>query len=397
MKKLVSILIAFALLLATCALAGAPDVVRPSRKWLGECSADVINGLITLSTDADYLNAIGIPEILLNELSPAPAYEAEPAAVIYAPSDEAALGALTSLAGTDDLPEGLVQNAGSFFPTMLLGTLYQHCTTEQLALAGAIYITDYRHCQTEMPYAAAFFMPADNAEGSAILLQSIPGDGILTLKTCWMPADIVKRLIDKESTISTSVTAMNAEILRPGDISPDFEPDMSVPETIPAADEAWITATALETAGRMASKAADPEYMRLYTADDEILAICTELGALDIENAVVSSIEYIDQAQLSQIMEALTFDPESDAALVLERFQTYAMPGLVMRSQLNAFGAKMVAAGSVCTVGSILPARSEFIGCMVMLDCGGGFDVSVSIGFTENNIAVINCIPIPAE
>ena len=103
-----------------------------------------------LSSDADFIAAINLPDDLNRDI--APAYEAEPSLVMYAPCD---------------IP-------------ILEGLLHQHCTADQPALAGSVTLNQYSFQrpvdlsailgQTPICPSIAFFVPASGAEGNPIMI-----------------------------------------------------------------------------------------------------------------------------------------------------------------------------------------------------------------------------------
>ena len=61
------------------------EPARPSRAWLGSISAGLIGAFAALSTDADFIAAINLPDEVKALISPAAEYEAEPSLVMYTP------------------------------------------------------------------------------------------------------------------------------------------------------------------------------------------------------------------------------------------------------------------------------------------------------------------------
>lgn len=128
------------------------EPARPSRAWLGSVSAGLIGDFAVLSSDADFIAAINLPDEVKALISSAAAYEAEPSLVMYAPCD---------------IP-------------ILEGLLHQHCTDGQLALAGSITLNQYSFQslvglsailgQTPICPSIAFFVPASGAEGNPIMI-----------------------------------------------------------------------------------------------------------------------------------------------------------------------------------------------------------------------------------
>ena len=128
------------------------EPARPSRAWLGSISAGLIGAFAVLSSDADFIAAINLPDEVKALISPAAAYEAEPSLVMYTPCD---------------IP-------------ILEGLLHQHCTADQLALAVSVTLNQYSFQrpvdlsailgQTPICPSIAFFVPASGAEGNPIMI-----------------------------------------------------------------------------------------------------------------------------------------------------------------------------------------------------------------------------------
>lgn len=391
MKKLIALMIAL-LIFAACAAAEAlpaSEPARPSRAWLGSVSAGLVDDLNVLSSDSDFIAALGLPDELAALISPVEAYETEPSLILYAPADTAA--ALSSLAGSAKLPAFAGENSDQLCLRMLNGMLYQYCSSEQLAMSSSIMLTQYCF-QAPITPAVAFFIPADGAQGDPVMIQYSGRSGLVSISACYMPLFVYYELQNPASDLSAALAAADVDILRGGDISPEFPESAAISANIPVADETWLAQTAFEVARSMLDQCADPAYVRLFTADEVLIDICAAIGSVGLGSAQVGSITYYAASDL-----AYEFAYPSANQPLIEKYYAPKLGAFSTQMKLNSYGVYMVAAGSICAAGDVRAASGDFTSCVVILNTGCEYDVAVSFGMVAENIVAISAQPIPAE
>lgn len=394
MKRIFSVFLAFMLL---CGLAFAESEIsqyqKPSRAWLSEVSCDITDAIAALSCDSGYVASIGLPDSVLAYLSPTQDYEAEPIAVLYCPDGYDAAQAILALAGSDSLPDFVADDSSRLFTTFLRSAFYQYCTTEQLALSNSIMLTDYIHCRTPVAPAVALYMPADSEAQNCIMAEYTWKDGILSISACFMPKTVAVDIISPAASVGPILDMLGVEILTSAE--PDigeFAADMTAPADLPDATEEWLADAAIGVAEKMIAQLQYPEYARLFTADEELLDICGTIGAIDLSSAVVRGIEYYDLPYFTNMF-GLSLAQENKP--LYEKYCAVNIPSFILQSKINTFGVHMVAAASVCRVSEVLPANADFTACIVILDCGGQFDIGVAAGIDPNGFAILSAMPLP--
>lgn len=392
MKKLIAIILAL-LIFAASAAAETPPAsghARPSRAWLGSVSTGLVADLNALSASGDMSAVLQVPDSVATLIAPAAAYEAEPSLVLYAPADVTAMFSL--LSGGATLSASASENADQLCLKMLAGMLCQYCSSEQLALSGAVTLSQYCFHAPIRP-TIALFAPAGGEQGNPIMIQYSSGNGIVSMGACYMPLSVYSELANPASVLSIALTALNVDILRGGDISPEFSEAAVIPANIPAADEAWLEQTAFDIAQGMIDKCADPAYVSLFTTDEELMNVCGDVGSVSLSSAQVSSITYYDAGDLAGYFDLAS---ASNLALV-EKYYAPQHGVFSIQEKLNSYGVLMAAAGSICATNDVRAAAGDFTSCVVILNTSCTYDIAVSFGMVEENIVIISAKPIPAE
>lgn len=388
MKKLIAVVLVLLLIIGCANAETTPveDSQRPSCAWLGSVSANLINDLRVLSTDADFIAALSLPNNVASLISPAPAYEAEPSLVLYMPSDPFAAFMGISGVTADDMPSSIDRDAAErLYSQALTSKLYSLCSAEQLALAGSITLNSYFFHEYITP-TIAFFAPLDGAQGDPIMITCSSVNGIACLTANYIPMSIYRELLDGDSDLSIEIAELNiADILRV-----DSEKTAAAAE-IPAADEAWLEQTAFDVAQDMIDLASDADYIKLFTSDAEIIDLCLSIGRVSLASAQIGSITYYD-ADSPEVAEF--FNASSPLA---EKYYSPKIGSIVTQAITNSYGVTFIVAASICAADDVRAYDGNFVSCVVLLDTGGDYDVAVRFGMVEEGIVIISAAPIPAE
>ena len=192
--------------------------------------------------------------------------------------------------------------------------------------------------------------------------------------------------------LSAGLVSVGLDILRGGDISPEFAGSADIPTDIPVADEEWLAQTAFEVARKMVDQCADPAYASLFTSDEELIDVCTDIGSIDLSSAQVGSITYYSADDLSG---GFAFSSANQA--LIEKYYAPKTGALFTQMKLNTYGVRMVAAGSICAVSDVRVASGDFASCVVVVDTGCAYDVAVCFGVVDDNIIAVTAQPCPAD
>ena len=372
----------------------AASNMRPSPEWLAAIDAEHISDICTLLNDPTYLNIIGISENLIKLFDPAEEYAAEPSFIIYAPARVPAW--LKLAVSTSDYFSAYIDSPASIC-NLSVSTIYATMNSEDLARSSALILESYYPVDTSFAPTITFYISADGCATDVIMISHIYTDGIMHVSARFISDAAYNMVIYDESHIGTLCRTLNADMLTTESEFAEFDASIAIPDGIevPYADDAWLSETAIDLAREMTENKCAAEYAELFTSNQPVIDICTEIGSFDFENAEVVSIQRYDN-----MLMAAEFGFNMDDSESPELIKRYIWPKLASaytNSAAAAHGTEYLAAQSICTLFDTFFAESDFVCCNVTLSCGDSHNIVVSFSKYDNRIVNAVVHPVPAE
>lgn len=367
--------------------------MRPSPEWLAAIDAEQIADICTLLNDPAYINITGISERLVGQFNPAAAYCPEPSLIIYSPRKVPAL--LKLAMGTGDAMSAYTDSPATIC-NLITSSIYSTMNSEEMARSSSLVLDSYYPVDAAFVPTIVFYTSADCSESDAIMISHIYDDGIMHMNTRFISADAYGIVTDKNSHIHNLCDMMNADILSGDGEFPEFSANLALPDgvEVPIADDAWLSETAVSLAREMLETKCSPDYAMLFTSNEEVINICTEIGAFDIENFTVDYVTKFDENILAS---AYSLDSNSKNYELLQRYVSPKLASASANMSTSAYGNTYLAAQSICTAADTFFAETDFVCCNVCLSDGASYKIVVS--FSRFGDSIVNAVahPVPEE